>query len=100
MTGSAALAAKKYTSAIHAFQSGLEIAPEDKDLKRGYMEATRLAEKVSGTTTTAKKEEIRNGFDKKMMGMMMDLRYHSWVRSFWESLFVLLMLLLFLLFFC
>jgi hypothetical protein len=62
--------------AVSAFQSGLEHNPDDPELKKAYMEACKLAEK---TKSPAKSASGFGGFDKKMMGMMMELRYKSWV---------------------
>ena len=55
-----ALKLKKYADAVKAFQSGLEVCPDDADLRRGYMEASRLAQKASALNNDG-------GFDKRMM---------------------------------
>lgn len=63
---------KQYTKAASAFQSGIGHNPDDAELKKMYSEATRLAEKTSSKD---------GGFDKFMMGMMMDLGHNSWVST-------------------
>ncbi|KAJ3206520.1 hypothetical protein HDU67_008113 [Dinochytrium kinnereticum] len=66
----------RFADAVAAFQGGLECSPDDEDLKRSYMEASKAAEK-SG----ARRQET--GFDKRMIGMMMDLRHNAFdVRAF------------------
>ncbi len=64
---------QKYTvqSAVHAIQKGLQVDPENADLKKLYAQASKLAEKSNGPSN---KE-----FNKNLMGIMSELQYRSWV---------------------
>jgi tetratricopeptide (TPR) repeat protein len=66
---------KKFIDAANSFQTGLEYNPDDSDLKKMYMEAVTLAEKAPSKSQTS------GSFDKRMMGMMMQLQNFSWVRT-------------------
>ncbi|KAI9363969.1 hypothetical protein DFJ73DRAFT_810418 [Zopfochytrium polystomum] len=85
--GNVDLKRKKYTAAAHAFQCGLEHAPDDALLKKAYMEASTLAEKSpSNGSSNSRNSRRGDGFDKRIMGMMMDLRYKSWdLKQFFKS---------------
>ncbi|KAI8847691.1 hypothetical protein BC829DRAFT_444355 [Chytridium lagenaria] len=75
--GVALMRSKRYVEAAAAFQGGLKCSPDDADLKQCYMEATRAAEKAGGPRKTD------GAFDKRMIGMLMDLRHNSFdVRAF------------------
>ncbi|KAJ3296008.1 hypothetical protein HK104_002089 [Borealophlyctis nickersoniae] len=74
--GMVAMKQQRFRDAAAAFQSGLEYDPDDADLKKCYMEAARRAEKTSGRG---------GGFDKRLMGMMMELRHNSWDVPEWFS---------------
>lgn len=70
--GQALMAGKKYPEAMAAFQTGLKYAPEDAELKSKYIEAATHAEK--------------DGFEQKLMSMMIDLARDSFdVREWWRS---------------
>ncbi|KAJ3101213.1 hypothetical protein HDU97_001564 [Phlyctochytrium planicorne] len=66
--GAVLMKLNRYLEAMAAFQGGLRCTPDDADLKKCYMEASKAAE------STKRKQA---GVDKRMMGMLMDLRYKS-----------------------
>lgn len=70
--GMALSAQEKFPEAMAAFHSGLKYAPEDPELKAKYQEAATQAEK--------------NGYEKVLMGLMVDLARESFdIRSWWRS---------------
>ncbi|KAJ3321100.1 Stress-induced-phosphoprotein 1 [Blyttiomyces sp. JEL0837] len=61
-----------FAEAAAAFQNGLKQDSEDETLKKLYMEAAKLAEKKEAKSTSPA------GFDKRFIGILMDLRHKSW----------------------
>ncbi|KAI8613828.1 hypothetical protein BC830DRAFT_1082392 [Chytriomyces sp. MP71] len=88
----------KYTEAAASFQTGIESAPDDTEMKKAYMEAIEKANIAPsssassskgkdnskwGSKATASKADVNHA--KKMMGMMMDLQYNSFdIKTFFE----------------
>ncbi|KAJ3125931.1 hypothetical protein HK100_010531 [Physocladia obscura] len=94
--GNVLLALARPTEAAKAFQESLEITPDDVELKQVYMEAVKRANITpesnvasasllnNGGTTGRSDEDLSHA--KKMMGMMMDLRYNSFdVKEFFAK---------------
>ncbi|TPX65385.1 hypothetical protein SpCBS45565_g05211 [Spizellomyces sp. 'palustris'] len=74
--GTVAIKQRRFTDAISAFQEGLRHHPDDPDLRRSYMEAARMAERNATT---------QGGFEKRVMGMMMEIQHSSWKVKEWFS---------------
>ena len=66
---------KRPFDAVSAFQSGLTYTPDDPDLKKMYMESTRLIE-IQGNVG----KPSGNPWDKRFIGMLMEITYLRWVR--------------------
>ncbi|KAJ3351765.1 hypothetical protein HDU83_008667 [Entophlyctis luteolus] len=80
--GNALLSLEKYSEAVFSFQTGLKISPDDSELKQAYMDAAKAAN-IIPNSTESKKQPYGESAEamshaKKMMGMMMDLKYNSW----------------------
>ncbi|KAJ3031826.1 UNVERIFIED_CONTAM: hypothetical protein HDU68_012332 [Siphonaria sp. JEL0065] len=95
--GSALLKLGKPTQAASAFQEGLQLAPDDAELKTAYLEAVKQAkispDAVPSSSSSAFSKQGQQqpsqedmGHAKKMMGMMMDLKYNSWdIQTFFSQ---------------
>ncbi|KAJ3111056.1 hypothetical protein HDU96_006019 [Phlyctochytrium bullatum] len=68
--GAVLMKMQRYVDAAGAFQGGLRYSPDDAELKKSYMEASKAAERAPSKRAEA-------GFDKRMIGMLMDLRHNS-----------------------
>ncbi|RKO82990.1 hypothetical protein BDK51DRAFT_49269 [Blyttiomyces helicus] len=75
--GTVALKQNRILDAAKSFQEGLKVDPDDPDLKAAYMKAAKAAEKLPKKS---------GGFDKQLMGMMMELKNASWdVAGWWKE---------------
>lgn len=74
--GTVLMKMRRFVEAVAAFQAGLTHSPDDTDLKRSYMEASKLTEKI---------KKNQGGFDKQFMGMMMDLKAKTWSVGDWAK---------------
>ncbi|KAI9339365.1 hypothetical protein BDR26DRAFT_862309 [Obelidium mucronatum] len=87
--GNALLRLDKPTEAASAFQDGLKLAPDDPELKQSYLEAIKKAKISPDSVPTSAPQQPSPedmGHAKKMMGMMMDLRYNSWdIQTFFSQ---------------
>ncbi|KAJ3293362.1 Stress-induced-phosphoprotein 1 [Rhizoclosmatium sp. JEL0117] len=80
--GMALLNLKRPTEAAASLQKGLQLSPDDADLKQAYM--TAMKDSKIAPSASPSDSEITHA--KKMMGMMMDLKHNSWdVRSFFAN---------------
>ncbi|KAJ3075062.1 hypothetical protein HDU98_009350 [Podochytrium sp. JEL0797] len=79
--GNALLHLNQPAEAAQSFQQGLQLTPDDADLKQAYMEAVQRAKIAPQPISSSAPREPSvedTTHAKKMMGMMMDLRYNSW----------------------
>jgi len=79
MIGMVLLKKGEYLDSMNCFIKGLELAPDDVEMKKLYMKTSELCQ--NGPKL--------GGFNKRVMGILMEVQSRSWVTFFFFLIYIL-----------